>query len=395
MNILHNDVKSNAGGFLTLFGARLCRLALPRMTAAVVGRSDRIGGCTADSIPLLYKERRHSDRREESHTSKSLRNLVMKLVSFRWLKQIIVLLHVLIALNSCESYVKDFEIGNQPQKLVVNGLITPESIMVHLSKSFEITGQINIFIDIEKTDILVNDATVVLFENGVEIGELENIYLGYYTLRNFVPKVGVIYRIEAEAPDLPKVSAETVIPFIPETFDVEIVYVPNGQFGNNYFLEFNAKIGNYNKTKDFFGFSANILYDNNPYDGEYYSVNMNTSSSWIDFYYEDEDLKIHDTGEDFLTSNYFFASDNNHSSEKFSIKFRTSENYNITQINSVDFVVDFYDKNVYMHLLSIVRKKSSGDDLDYFEEKVSDYSNVKNGLGVFGAKNSCTYTFYP
>ena len=37
---IHNDIKLDAMRFLTLFGARLCRLALPRMTATVVGRRD-------------------------------------------------------------------------------------------------------------------------------------------------------------------------------------------------------------------------------------------------------------------------------------------------------------------------------------------------------------------
>jgi hypothetical protein len=36
------------------------------MTAAIVGRWERIGGFAVDSLPILYEERRHSDRREES-----------------------------------------------------------------------------------------------------------------------------------------------------------------------------------------------------------------------------------------------------------------------------------------------------------------------------------------
>ena len=63
MKSLDSDIKFYGGRFLT---------ALPM--AAVVGRKD--------IIPLPYKEQRHSDRREESHTPTSRRDNTLITVGF-------------------------------------------------------------------------------------------------------------------------------------------------------------------------------------------------------------------------------------------------------------------------------------------------------------------------
>ena len=297
----------------------------------------------------------------------------------------------LISITSCENYVTGFEIGEQPKKLVLNGIITPDSIIVHLSNSIGVNELLNI-----QNWVLIDNATIILFEDNVKVGNLEFVEMiisdtyyvksGYYTLKNFKPKINVTYRLEAESQGFPKISAETVIPVIPQSITVETLFrFQKDEFGNGWIFEFNPVISNNNGKTNNYGFYANLIQDgfvNNIY---FYT----SSGNRIDFIRYDgwfTTPEILDNSD--VESNYFFASDKGFSSDPFSLKFYTDGHRFLDEtIESFELVIVFYDSDLYAHLHTIARRYSSRE-VDFFEEKVSVFSNVKNGLGIFGAKNT-------
>jgi len=322
---------------------------------------------------------------------------VMKNRHYILFLKLLIILHVLISTNSCENYVTGFEIGEQPKKLVLNAIISPDSIFVHLSNSIGVNDLLNI-----NNWILIEDATVVLFENNEKIGNLEYVELvlfesyyfktGYYTLRDFSPKIGVTYRIEVDYPGFPKISAETVIPSVPQSINIDTLRrFQKDEYGNDWIFDIIPEIINNNGKKNYYGFFVNLIYDDYIENIKHNVYYYTTSGSWVDFIRDEGWYTTPQVGDNNIESNYFFASDKGLSSEPFSMKFYLGSHlFQDMTIKAIEFNIVFFDSDLYAHLFSIARRYSSRDQ-DFFEEKVSIYSNVNNGLGIFGAKNSYSY----
>ena len=293
---------------------------------------------------------------------------------------------VLLSNASCIDYITDFKIGAVSPKLVLNAMITPDTLIVHLSRNMDIKSKTNY------DEIFITNATVTLFENGVKKGNLQHTELlideysekGFYILDDFVPKVGATYKIEAEAKGFPKISAITTIPFLPQSIKIDTLTRIN-----NYELIFEiiTEIINNNGQKNYYGFSIPSrleMYD--------YTVNCEFSTSTpslIEFYrnFGTFDIMYIDF-DSYYYCDYFFTSDKNLSAKPLNLKFFLNRgNLNYLENEELEFVVDVYSSEYYAHLLSLARIYSS-DETGLFSEKVSVYTNVENGLGVFGAKNS-------
>ena len=305
------------------------------------------------------------------------------------------LLPLILLITACESYITDINFDDVQLKLVLNGMISPDSIMVHLSRSMKINESMN-----ELSDLTINNAEVTLFENDIKIGNLqyyETLYasgiqsytIGYYTIKDFVPKEGVTYRVEAEAKGFPKINAENVIPSLPETIKIDtLTRYTNFGYGNEEIFEFIPEIMNYNGQKNYYAFSIPTRLDLSDwgynYRGTFYTsspVKIDFYSSWGYFNTTDE-LEISDKN-----GEYFFASDKGLSSEPFILKFYI-QTYDLQYIGDIlELNIDILDSGYYNHLLSLARWDESAG-IDFFTEGVSIYSNVENGLGILGAKNS-------
>ncbi|MCL2074684.1 MAG: DUF4249 domain-containing protein [Marinilabiliaceae bacterium] len=325
----------------------------------------------------------------------------MKKIKFK------ILLPLLILLAACENYVTDFKLRDTQIKLVINGMVSPDSIIIQLTKSMKI----NEFIYYYPTEqglshVNIDNAIVKLFENGTEIGNLlykektissEQEYdnysytLGYYTLNGFIPKEGATYRIEAEADGYPKVYASAAIPIIPESIKIDTLSRVHNSFERSGIFEFIPEIINNNGRKNYYAFSIpNQLFQyeylRDCYFNTFSKAQIEFQSNWGYFSIPNDMFE-----EEYYSAQYYFVSDKGLSSEPLCLNFFIEKIWlDYIDGDSFELKIDFLDEGYYNHLLSLARWNSSAG-IEFFSEGVSIYSNVVNGLGVFGAKNSYRY----
>lgn len=119
------------------------------------------------------------------------------------MKQFFVLFILAIFLFSCSKEI-DFKESRIEKKLVLNGLICPDSLIsVHLSQV------INILSD---EIVLVDNATVSLFCNGKFVEVLDYYNNGIYKSKTVYPQPDSTYTITAEAEGYPAISATDTVP---------------------------------------------------------------------------------------------------------------------------------------------------------------------------------------
>lgn len=122
------------------------------------------------------------------------------------LKPTAVFITIILALLSCEK-VLDIDIPEEEQKIVINGLLSPDStIRVHLAKSLSVLentgeGSFNLL-----------GAEIKLYEDGKHIKDLQHISDGFYQA-DYRPKPESNYRIIASHSDLTN-NAEAEVAFI-------------------------------------------------------------------------------------------------------------------------------------------------------------------------------------
>jgi hypothetical protein len=319
-------------------------------------------------------------------------------------------------LSSCEKFLTDFEIKERPSKIVLNAILYPDSVLrVHLSRSSSIT---------EKRQQLtfIEGATVEIFQNSQSVGVLTNTGNGYYVLEDHFPQIGSVYRAEVSAAGFPSVYAETTIPQMPNIKNFVLKYETERFYKNcsgcvpYKMLEIIASLTANSAVDEYFAFStsANQYYSSYERVCEmitlpgstvetencYYQVQQSYGSQplWM----ETTDRKVKFTRN--YNSYYYAYIDYENEGDKlyFSSEFYRSneldfrmgihENYfNRINDNKIRLYVDAYDKGLFLFLNSVARKNEVEDNP--LAENVTIYSNVVNGLGVFGSISTSILDF--
>jgi hypothetical protein len=177
-----------------------------------------------------------------------------------------------IVLYSCQKNI-DLNLPDYASKLVVNGeMDTDNDISIQVSRSLPIMQSV------DSSGYLIQDATVKVFENGIDIGSA-NYFSGRYLL-NKKPKAGATYRIDVKSGNYDPAVANLTIPSVlpisvsfkdsigldPDFFkigQITLNFTDNGQINNYYKL----LIRYYNASTDtWFPFVINsndILFLNN------------------------------------------------------------------------------------------------------------------------------------
>ncbi len=136
-----------------------------------------------------------------------------------------------ILFTSCELVVV-YDIPFDKPDIVANSIINPDSIIqFKLTESKFILDGNNY--DYENPFAIIRDASLVLFENDVEImqGVLVN---NKYLFPDYYPTKGNTYRVEIEKENYKKVIAETVIPESSINFSIENVTSFAGEYEQKY-----------------------------------------------------------------------------------------------------------------------------------------------------------------
>ncbi len=320
---------------------------------------------------------------------------------------------VLVLLSfSCDRMIEDFELKNKPEKLVLNALLTPDSsLKVNLSSSLMANERISSL-------PYIDDATISVYEDGVLLDSPIYRGNGNYLIENIHPKVGHSYTIYANTNDADEVFSSVTIPEKPVILSVDTSFMRDipevGCLGceNNNYIDLTVKFrdkpdeNNYYKIEvKYYHTYKQCTRDTVIIDAMespvFYCLEADTTTRFETLYITSNNsfIDFYRYGDDFYLSNISYSSDGK--ALYFSDKLFTSADNQVTiQINSYEAsaisgykcYVYLYtiDENLYQFYHSLARwNEIDGNPL---AEKVTLYTNVQNGLGVFSAHNSESYT---
>jgi Domain of unknown function (DUF4249) len=280
------------------------------------------------------------------------------------IKTIFFLLTVALV-SSCKPS-DDYNINYEGDKLVVNGIIQANiGVTVALSKSQSPIGKIS-------TDgFNVKKGRVWLYQNDTLVAEMTINANGKFTINSFKPQAGKSYRLKAVAESLDTVESLPVV-------------MPDAPTINSFVLR---------------GDSTNRV--NQSRGAILFSVNLKDNGSEKNFYHLDSYVQISKDSiynyylkglkpgyaacEFYALSNVITFTDKCFNGKDFKVDY-TSEHEKqgtiVIELSGIDksffLLMDSYDQPV-------------GIDLGFSEPKLA-VSNIKNGYGVFYAKNTKTFT---
>jgi len=282
---------------------------------------------------------------------------------------LIIFLAGLMLFASCETVV-EMKLPEQPPKIVVNSIFTPDSlIMVHLSKSkFVLSNE-----QLKE----IEDAEISLFENGNYIGKFSHLNKGFYILSGFYPKINAQYKLTATYQNLKSVEAIETVPQQPVINRVEISssYYQGENFKDFIvYIEDNANEENYYMI-ELFGKRYDYIYDTLTYD-------IIDSIEIVErVHFSTQDLVFDDQG----VSPQSIISDKIFNGTIYPIRLSVSANsfYENNYLGYFEITVRL--KNISKAYAQYMLSYSKNGYSDPFSQPVQVFSNVKNGFGIFAA----------
>lgn len=280
---------------------------------------------------------------------------------------------ILLALTSwsCEKII-DIDLPETERKMVVNGLITPDSLVtVNLTKSLSVL-EVDSF-------IFVPDARVTLSLGEEIIGELSYQDKGDYILPGYYPGMGNTYRLDIEVPDLQAAYAETTIPESTMLQAVDTSWVTD-EWGEQVLY-------------------LNLQFEDQPDQDNYYGLVVYATSKEFDFLTgeftgnkETHTVYIGRTDPILEEEGLFFGerllfNDLTFQGKSKSIEFELYD-YAFYTSDTVwlDVRLEEIEEDYYLYALS--SEKYSATFRNPFSEPVQVYNNIEGGFGLFSSYSS-------
>lgn len=285
---------------------------------------------------------------------------------------------LLLLLISCVKEV-DLTVNELPRKVVVNGLIGPDSI-------FQIRVSLSSAMNEGKQ--LVDNAIVEVYEDGVYLYSLPNTENGWYKVWA-TPSEGKYYRVEVSVPGFETVYAETDIPIFPQIIEASYEKVGTGPDVN----------GNYES-------KTTIVFQDDPSNKNFYQPGINR------YLYE----QTRETDESILTESdldynpfyYYFSDGLFNGQEKrlqlmgggIIISFMGEISYQQDYTHVFSIISEEYFKGIKTWTIHKYNQSSESyvnDPLTllFLGDPIDMYSNVVGGLGVFAGYNSRILSVVP
>lgn len=271
------------------------------------------------------------------------------------MKAIFYIAVILIGFSSCEKYI-DFDEEIKQPKLVVNGIINPDSTFdIHISRSLSV-------IDGAELSVVENATVNILDGNGSLYESLVYDSNGHY-LGTSMPQHNQTYSIEVTAPDFDPVSASTNIPDLIDLNTVDTMGVQDV----NGFKELELTIT-----------FQDIPNEENYYMLEVYAADIINGQIFLNpMILRSDDVTL-GLGQDGYSDQVFFS----------------DELFDGTQKTLIIYVEDtrYYDDYIEIRLTSITqdleryyRTLNAYNDTygNPFAQPVQVFSNVDGGFGIF------------
>jgi hypothetical protein len=219
----------------------------------------------------------------------------------------------------------------------------------------------------------VDGATVELKKDGKILGILTNIGNGIYCL-NDKPVEGSYYEVSIKKTSYPPLSATTIIPGKPVISFEKSAPHPDLRYVSNSATVYDVTYTISDKP----GVNRYWTYSKSKFSGKWHFFGGygGTDSPYFDNFNKDIDA-TYENG--FFYKYYLRINDSGFEGKKFSFK----DIYYSTQI-VVSFFLDV-DEHYDKYLKSTIKQKMNNEDNLLFNEPVQIYTNIENGLGIFGS----------
>jgi hypothetical protein len=285
------------------------------------------------------------------------------------MKKLLNIATIILTLISCQKDLKtDVHVCPKP---CFNCILNPDSIITAtVSFSQSITN--------EGMPDKIPDAVIEFKVEGKPSFFLQPIGNGKYQA-DLKPAAGTKYSVEVSIPDYPVLEATTIVPIPPEVKYIKGTLKPKEEIKSRYssvpFYPYTFEIN------DKPGLNRYWVYSMEKYSGNNYKWDFRSMYYGPDFIQYDDFNKETDAG--FLNGFYFL----------FYLRILDSgiEN-NIFKVNEecpVDLNYKYFfmdtDEHYDKYLKSTIKQKMNDGDNLLFNEPVQIYTNIKNGLGIFGS----------
>ncbi len=285
---------------------------------------------------------------------------------------------IFFTLFSCEKEVT-LNLSHEPT-LCLNCILNPDSM---ISASLSISKALNASGDFES----VNNASVLLYEDGSLFGELQRTGNGNYRL-NKKPSVSKNYKIVAQAPGYTSVTATTIVPRFPEvatTRDTTAEELnPQGIHSTYSYIVFDLNVQLFDKpgADNYWLYSSWIVNDRR-YGGGCHPIN----APFVDTFNRIIDSEEKYGFRHFLQIRIF---DEGYDGETLAFTIPDFVKYSAEVNNELGYQYflnadEHYDKYIKTTIMNRMKETS---ELPFYEP-IQIYSNIENGYGIFG---SCAIT---
>ena len=291
-------------------------------------------------------------------------------------KTILALMTILIAIG-CEKVI-DINIPEGERKIVINGLINPDSLVkVNISRSLSVLED-NEFVFLES-------ANVKLFQADNEIGKLSYMGSGFYMMPDFKPVEGADYLLTVDSEGLRSVSAIAAVKNPIEFSDLDTITVYNEWGGS--ILEVGFSLIDPHE-ENFYAIGVNEssrLYD---WETETYSDSIITYASNFQMLESDGEIQnfLLDQGAYTFFGNKVFFSDELFNGKEFDVSIGLWKSFYGADTVNVEVYLEHVSKPYYYYAVSSGKHNEMNGNP--FGEPVSVYTNVENGLGIFSGYSS-------
>ncbi|WP_027418633.1 DUF4249 family protein [Crocinitomix catalasitica] len=275
----------------------------------------------------------------------------------------------IIVLQSCEKELPFNEDQEKYRLVVQSEITTKDTNYCIISSSLSV-------LDGNFNEPYVNDATITLFENDVEIGNFEylnSIYKpGTYYITGLVVKARRTYKIIVSHPKYETVEGSFIMPSILNPVDINLLktgerYVANMSFTDN------------SDEANFYGLGAysivkNIFIDPLTADTTILtSLNKNLFCSNESFF-----LNTINSDGNYCDPELLF-NDKNKDGRRIDIQLKSNLNESFSDTLFINF--KSFSEDMMKYKLSVLKYELTKGN--YFAEPVLVHSNIKNGLGIF------------
>lgn len=284
-----------------------------------------------------------------------------------------------LLIAACQRDVELHVPGEDP-KIVVNGVLMQDSLFrVQLSES-------RFVLDIRPMTIIEN-ASLKVFEEGIEQGSWTYIGEGVYEAQGFTPAAGKRYQLQVSAPNMAPVVAEATVPAgLPKVRVISVDSTINNTFNyNEKQMRVRLQISDPGASTDYYVIRriANVLRFDRP-DSEGVPVALYVplaSESPAVFSTCGGDWGWDNTGCKILVSDRTFDGKD----RELIITYRQYI-YDDSRSEPSYLVVSRVSEDYYRYLLTLYHNRATEDNP--FAEPVPIFMNVVGGYGILGASSS-------